>query len=142
MADKRGGLLSVPQMYQGGTGLRPLLSGNGLSPFGIRHSGEGVKGKGFFGPLPALQDGYSLLPSFATEVSTEDGSGEYPLMVPTLSADELDLLLRGGEPTDAIYDKAYEHSRLRKEKGLSPFAGNGDTVYPMPLRGLLDGQGY
>lgn len=137
MADPRGWLFGMGDAYQGGTGLKSLPSGSGVAPFGIRHSGEGVKGKGFFGPLAAPQDGYSLLPRFSTEISTEDDSGEYPLMVPTLSADELDLLLKGGEPTEAIYDKAYEHSKLRKGKGLSPFAGGGDVVHPLPLRGLL-----
>lgn len=136
MADQRGsGLLNV---YQSRMGLRPLLSGVGIAPFGIGHSGERVKGKGFFGPLPSQQDGYSLLPNFSTEISTEDDFGEYPLMVPTLSADELDLLLKGSDPTDAIYDKAFEHAKMRRSKGLSPFAGTGEAAYPVPLRGLLD----
>ena len=59
----------------------------GLAPFGIRHSGEGAKGKGYFGELPS-KDGM-----VSTEISTESDIGEHPLLVPTLTRKEIQHLL-------------------------------------------------
>ena len=73
----------------------------GLDPFGLRHSGEGVKGKGYFGKLPNVDGGYS------TEISREKDGFEYPLIVPTLTRKELGSLLRGEEPTEKIEEKAW-----------------------------------
>jgi hypothetical protein len=114
-----------------GTGLRPnLYSQPGLAPFGMRHGGGGVKGLGYFGAVPHAQGGYS------TEISTEfDHNGkavEAPLMVPTLSAQELNMLLKGVEPTEQVYEKAMAHALMRMQQGLSPFAGPTDLRMPMP----------
>ncbi len=110
-------------------GLRPEI-GNGLAPYGGRHSERlsdpfEAKGKGYFG-LMKSKDGMS------TEISSDNGEFSYPLMVPTLTRSELNLLLEGKEPTDAIYDKAEAHARKRIEEGKSPFAGNGDLIRPPP----------
>ena len=110
------------------------LNSIGLAPFGLRHSGDTAKAKGYFGLLPNIGGGFS------TEISSEsDINGknvEYPLMVPTLTSDELYHLLANKEPTDDIYKKAEEYARQRLQQGLSPFASSNELRYPVPA-GLL-----
>lgn len=98
----------------------------GLAPYGLRHSGEGVKGKGYFGLLPNKMDGVS------TEISVEDETGEYPLIVPTLTAEELDRLLAGGDPTPEMLDKASSWAATRRKRGESPFASPTEVRMPRP----------
>jgi hypothetical protein len=130
------GMLSQPQgaLYQRpqgllGSGLRQM-TGMGLAPYGLRHSGEGAKGLGFFGALPHQGGGYS------TEISSEfehnGKSVEHPLLVPTLDVSEIKHLLSGQEPTEAIYEKARAFALQRANMGLNPFAGPQDLRYPMP----------
>jgi len=97
----------------------------GLAPHGMRHSGEGVKGSGYFGYLPA-SDGY------ATEMSAENEGGEFPLLVPTLSKEEIEHLLAGNSPTDEIFRKAVEHAERRKKEGKSPYADPTGLKHPVP----------
>jgi hypothetical protein len=118
------GLLSQPMPAQG-TGLRGLFAGQGLAPYGMRHSGEGVKGLGYFGAIKA-KDGH------ATEISSEGDFGEFPLLVPTLTQEEIELLVSGGEPTDDIYRKAEAYAATRRQAGQSPFSQPNELRYPMP----------
>lgn len=105
-----------------------------LAPYGVRHSGEGIKGKGYFGPLQGAG-------GISTEISAEDDSGEFPLLVPTLTAEEVQLLLAGGQPTESIYRKAAEYARMRRESGKSPFAGPTELRYPPPTDEVKMGVG-
>ena len=107
---------------KGGIALRETQEG--LAPHGIRHSGEGVKGSGYFGYLPSSE-------GYATEISAEDESGEYPLLVPTLSKEEIEHLLAGNAPTEDIYRKAVEHADRRRKAGKSPFAEATGLKYPV-----------
>jgi hypothetical protein len=108
-------------------GLQNNGAGLGLAPFGLRHGDGGAKGKGFFGPVPDATGG------FATEMSADDMSGEFPLMVPTLTKEELAYLLSGGgRPTDAIFDKARAFADQRRAAGRSPFIEPGELRYPLP----------
>jgi hypothetical protein len=112
----------------GGLGLKRDSAEEGLAPF--RHGGEGAKGKGYFGALPTT-DG---------RVSTEISSGfeykgknvEHPLIVPTLNKAELDHLLSGKEPTEAIYSKAQAFAKKRIDEGKSTFAEPTELRYPVP----------
>jgi len=88
---------------------------------------ERKKGQGYFGPLKR-PDGY-----ISTELSmgTTDITGnemQIPLLVPTLTQDEINYLLSGKKPTEEIYYKAIEHAKTRIAKGLSPFAQEGEQV--------------
>ena len=95
--------------------------------WGKRADGS-AKGYGYFGELP-MADGKGV----ATEMGADDGQGfHYPLINPMLNRAELDHLLSGARPTDAIYDKAEAHARQRMEKGLSPFAHPDEAPLPMP----------
>ena len=101
----------------------------GLAPYGFRHieSPSEValpKGKGYFGMLPN-QSG-----SVSTEISSSNDQGAYPLLVPGLTQEEMNVLLNNQQPTDAIYQKAEQHSNMRKAMGQSPFASAFELRYP------------
>lgn len=115
------------------TGLKQYSGDQGLAPYGLRHSGEGAKGKGYFGELPA-KDG-----SVATEYSIEDESGEYPSLVPTLTKKQLDYVLktglpRGTEETKEVEKKARAYADKRRNEGKSPFAGPTELRMPTPKK--------
>lgn len=113
----------VPQ-YAGG-GLVGLESKYGLDPYGIRHAGDSVKGLGYFGAIPGRS-------GHMTEVSAEDDLGEFPLLVPGLTADEIRHLANDGEPTEEIYRKAEAHAEKRRKAGRSTFIEQGELRHPKP----------
>lgn len=98
---------------------------SGIAPYGLRHSGEGVKGKGWMGLLSRPDGGVS------SEISSEDNVGEFPLLVPTLSKTEVNHLLSGKDPTDEIMQKAIQWAEFRRSQGLDPFAGGEDIKSPV-----------
>jgi hypothetical protein len=103
----------------------------GVAPYGMRHGTITPKGKGYFGDLKR-PDGDSST-ELSSEFQYEGKKVEYPLIVPTLSKAELDVLLRGEKPTDDIYDKAESWAKSRINKGLSPFASStGNEKFPVP----------
>ena len=106
--------------------LSAYLTSSGLASLGLRHSGDSAKGKGFFGMLQRPDGGFS------SELSAENDIGEFPLIVPTLSREELNHLLSGAPPTDMIYRKAQDHAAARIQKGMSPFAQDNELRYPLP----------
>jgi len=110
------------------TGLKQYSGDQGLAPYGLRHSGEGAKGKGYFGELPAKGG------KVATEISSDNDEGEYPLIVPTLTGKELEHLLADKKPTDEIYDKAESWARTRRKNGKSPFADQTELRMPIPKK--------
>lgn len=85
---------------------------------GLRANGS-PKGPGWLGTLKR-PDG---------QVSTEISRGnvvngqymEYPLIVPSSTPDELQILLSGGKPTQAMEEKAHKFAEDRVRQGLSPF---------------------
>jgi hypothetical protein len=111
----------------------------GLAQYGLLHSGQGAKGKGYFGPLSSqdIGDGgpvdYSLgAQPYSTELSAENDEYEYPTMVPGLTREELDHLRAGHEPTDDIIRKAEAHAEKRRASGRSPFSQPDELRYPVP----------
>ena len=107
-------------------------SEQGVAPFGIRHGSPTFKGKGYFGVLSNPSGGIS------TELSAENDGLEYPLLVPTLTKDEVRIVLRGEGIPDQIYEKAYQYALQRQSKGLNPFAQPGELRIPV---GFLDYKG-
>lgn len=101
--------------------------------FGKRPDGS-EKGYGFFGALPRA-DG-----KVSTELSTDDPIDEsgqkilHPLIVPTLSRQELEYLLQDKvkDPMmdETIYEKAAEFARQRLREGKSPFAEKHEQQAP------------
>jgi hypothetical protein len=101
------------------------MAQGGLAQYGLRHSGEGVKGKGYFGPMAGRE-------GTVTELSAEDESGEFPLVVPTLTAEEIELLLAGKDPTAEMMEKASSWAATRRKRGESPFASPTEVRMPRP----------
>jgi hypothetical protein len=106
----------------------------GIASYGARYAESpseplSMKGKGYFGLLPSSE-------GFSTEISATNDQGlSFPLLVPTLTQQEVNLLLQGGEPTDEIYNKAMMFAQSRQASGQSPFAT--PTELRMPV-GLLE----
>jgi hypothetical protein len=89
-----------------------------------------VKGKGYFGEVPMNQGGAMTEYSSAFE---QDGKlVSHPLLVPTLTKQEIDLLRMGIEPTPEIYRKAQDYAQQRIGAGQSPFASPQELRYPVP----------
>jgi hypothetical protein len=87
--------------------------------YGLRLDGT-PKGPGFLGALERPADGVST--ELSIGVNLEGGPEiQIPMLVPTLTQDEIDFLLAGNDPTTDIIDKAVDHAMKRKRKGLSPF---------------------
>ena len=114
-----------------------LSSGNdgmGLAPYGIRYSESlsqptTVKRGGYLGDIGTMNEPMTELSS-SFEVNGK--SVQYPLVVPTLTVDELQLLRAGGEPTPSIYNKAEQFAMGRLSRGQDPFATTQDLRYPQP----------
>lgn len=100
-----------------------LNATNYPNPYGLRayknqdgsYGGEMMpKYTGWLGPL-LNSEGDTM-----TEYSTGDDKGDFPSMVPGLSAEEIGNILRGNI-TDSAYRKALEFANQRRAQGLSPF---------------------
>lgn len=91
--------------------------------YGERADGT-PKGIGFFGEVARSDD----RDAFSTELSISIGKESIPLLVPSLSAEEIAHLVDGGRPTTSIYQKALAHAQQRKSAGLSPYAEIGEQV--------------
>jgi len=110
---------------------------NGLAPYGMRNLEQGqdisqgtVKGKGYFGEVPSNQSGAMTELSSAYE---QDGKLiSNPLIVPTLTKQELDWLKSGLEPTPQIIKKAQDYAQKRMGMGQSTFATPQELRYPVP----------
>lgn len=85
------------------------------------------KGLGYFGEI-ARTDEPDV---FSTELSTQVDDLLFPLIVPTLTREELAHLVDGGSPTKGIVEKAYRFAIQRTKDGKSPFAGPGEQ-HPLP----------
>lgn len=94
---------------------------------------QGMKGLGYFGPVDNLRGGYSTELAADTEIGGR--RVDFPLMVPTLTRQELNHLLSGAQPTPEIYDKAIAHAIQRGQGAKDPFATQSDLPLPLPKGG-------
>jgi len=103
------------------------LAPGGITGYGPRMDGT-QKGEGYFGPLTG-NEGISTELSFGFN----NGGKEVlaPLLVPTLSKDEINHLLGGNKPTLAIYSKAIQHATERMTMGKSPWSMPNE-ITPLP----------
>jgi len=115
-------------------GLSTGRDGQGLAPYGTRYAENlsqptTAKGRGYLGNVGTMQDPM-------TELSASSDFGgrtvQYPLIVPTLTAQELNLLRSGGEPTQEIYGKAQQYALGRLSRGQDPFVTTQELRYPQP----------
>lgn len=89
-----------------------------------------AKGRGYFGVLRRPDGEVSTELSF--DFNHQGKPVSAPLLVPTLSRQELDHLLSGADPTDSIYEKAQLWALHRLGRGLPPFATDTDMRHPLP----------
>lgn len=122
MPAQQPGLLNSPM---------PMGGQQDNDPSWLRSDGS-KKGKGFFGMLPFHDGRQSSEISIGVNINGKEV--EIPSLVPTLSKDEIDHLLRGGEPTDEIVRKAADYATKRINAGLPVFAQDGEQG-PLPEAG-------
>lgn len=93
--------------------------------YGVRPDGT-PKGRGYFGELPRTDDPSMISTELSEDMELDGQTILYPLIVPTLTRDELAVLLAGQPPTDAIRQKAQAHAIERLKLGRNPFADEED----------------
>jgi hypothetical protein len=98
-----------------------------ISDDSLRADGT-VKGAGFLGTQKMTDGSDRDMTEFSIGVDFGNGETQIPTLVPTLTQDELDYLLAGNEPTQAIIDKAIEHAETRIAGGKSPFIEAGEEA--------------
>ena len=126
---------AAPQAARGGfvpggitVDAEPQQQGYGLRPDGTQ------KGTGFLGELALKGGGVATEYSIQSEaVKQGKNMVDFPTLVPTLTKDEVDLMLNDIIPNDkappeSIIQKAIAHANERIGKGLSPFATQGGFV--------------
>lgn len=91
--------------------------------YGMRHNPkDGPKGMGWLGVKQRTDDPNQISSELSMTFNHRGKDVDIPLMVPTLTPEEVQHLLRGGQPTREIADKAYRFGSERIDNGLSPFA--------------------
>lgn len=91
-----------------------------IKDYGFRASGE-KKGPGFMGELKRPDGDISTELSIGVDFGR--GNMEIPLLVPTLTKEEVKSLLSGERGSNEMVDKAIRHAIGRIESGKSPFLG-------------------
>jgi hypothetical protein len=101
-------------------------------PYGPREDMT-PKGEGFFGKIPRTDHPkmFSTELSASTDFKINGRTVLFPLLVPTLTKEEIDGLVSGKPVPDDVYRKAEDFAKARLSKGLSPFASPGEQV-PLP----------
>ena len=105
--------------------------------FGNRADGT-KKGNGYFGVIKR-PDG-NVMTEISIGVGLNGKETQVPLIVPTLTAQEMNYLLRTDPKSktfmskmpSTIIDKAVDHAVMRMNEGKSPFADANDSPVEMP----------
>jgi hypothetical protein len=96
------------------------------SNWGTRQDGS-AKGTGWLGQIPMAGDPKTLYPEQMSELSADVTIGgkniSFPLIVPTLTPQEIIYLRLGKEPTQNIYRKAISFALEQLKQGKSPYKG-------------------
>ena len=87
--------------------------------YGLRADGT-KKGKGFLGEIKNADGSVSTEVSIGVNIDGKET--EIPLLIPTLTEDEIKIVTSGGEVPKEIIDKAVSHAMERIKTGASPFA--------------------
>ena len=88
----------------------------------VRQDGT-KKGQGFLGVLKRSdKSGGDISSELTIDIDTDQGKKSIPLMVPTLTDEEVNHLLSGKPHTKQILDKAVEHAKYRRSVGKDVYA--------------------
>lgn len=98
---------------------------NSQPNYGNRPDGT-QKNTGFLGELKRPDGGVSTEISVGVNIGGKEM--DIPTLVPTLTKPEIDSLLAGEKPSDAIVQKAVDHAKQRIADGKSVFADNSEVV--------------
>jgi len=123
-------LIGNYSLFDQGVNRKPELSGVRYLEEGQKLTDSTFKGKGYFGEIPTM-DG-SVMTEYSSAFDYGGKPISYPLIVPTLTADELNLLRLTGEVTPEIDKKAQEFALERLAQGKNPFASPTELRYPLP----------
>lgn len=110
---------------------KPLVVNFNVAPaqvapnYGNRQDGT-PKGTGFYGELKGR--GGSVSTEITVGVNIDGKEMEIPTLVPGLSRREINSLLSGDKPSDAIVNKAVEHAKKRMKDGKSVFIEPGEPT--------------
>ena len=108
-----------------------------MPDYGNRPDGT-AKGNGWYGPMPT-NDG-----RVATELTIGVNLGgketNIPLIVPTLSQEEINHLMAGGKPTQEMVSKAAQFAQERMAEGKSPYADNQESQAAAAAQGVSEEQ--
>lgn len=118
------------KLFDQGVNRKPALSGARYLEEGQKLTDSSFKGKGYFGEIPTM-DG-SVMTEYSSAFEIGGKTISYPLIVPTLTADEINLLRTTGEATPEIEKKAQQFALERLAQGKNPFAAPTELRYPLP----------
>ena len=108
-----------------------------MADYGLREDGT-PKGLGYFGELKRPDNNVSTELSFDFD-HPDYGNVFAPLLVPTLTKDEIDHLLSDKKPTPEIYQKAQDFA-VQRLKAKQPTFAMPNEIYPVPqppIQGVL-----
>ena len=91
------------------------------APYGYRRNGE-AKGMGWLGAIGRKDNPGDVSTELTMTFNYGGNDVDVPLLVPTLTREEVDHLVSGLEPTHDIKMKAYKFGAERLGSGLSPYA--------------------
>lgn len=100
-----------------------------VASYGKRPDGT-PKGAGYFGELAHPDNPSRVSTELTIGVEVGGRKMDIPLLVPTLTQQEIRAVLSGKE-SDAIVRKAIDHALGRLKQGKTPYAAPGE-YYPLP----------
>jgi hypothetical protein len=113
------------------TAKKELQEINGIAPYGLRWSDvtQGqppveAKGLGYFGKISTASG--APMTELSTAFNVDGKVVQAPLVVPTLTPEEIQALQSGAEVPESVYQKAYDHAVKRLQEGKDPFATGQD----------------
>jgi len=134
----------APPMTDTLRGRPAMLVTRGASESGSLRDDGTARGPGYFGSL-AMRDGLDITSTecaYRLLVKVPKRSHGHlrhiymrtlvPLLVPTLTREEIAHLVDGGDPTSMIRTKAILHAEARLSQSLSPFAEGWETPIELP----------
>ena len=114
-------------------GLSGNGDGQGLAPYGTRYAENlsqptTAKRGGYYGNIGTIND---PMTEFSSAFEVDGKTVQYPLIVPTLTVDELQSV-RARNITPEINQKAQQFALDRLSRGQDPFATTQELRYPQP----------
>lgn len=97
--------------------------------YGKREDGTN-KGLGYFGMIPRTDDPSLKSSELSYSYNINGKDILMPAIVPTLTREELNLLLSGQPPNKAMEDKMVDHAMQRIRAGKNTFAQPGEQIAP------------